>query len=173
MLKVGRLRVIEKSVLMCVHLSIFCFMVLLAGCSPKLSSPDEIEKFETAGPISDGNIVVGLGGVRQIGPYRVIPGDILEFQMPDVMRVVSSEFTEWLKPTFEVILDDPISTKDSRRHYVRVEIYRKNEIYHAKLTGDQGSGILNSMVVANGLAIIPENWTAVKAGSHVKAMWLD
>ena len=87
--------------------SIYVFIALcssmlffLQGCEPRISTPDQINKFEMAGPQSTNNIVVGLGGFRQTGPYRVIPGDILEFQMPAVLRVVSSEFTEWLKPIY-------------------------------------------------------------------------
>ena len=32
-----------------------------------------------------------------IGPYRVLCGDILEFQMPAVLRVISSDLPEWLR----------------------------------------------------------------------------
>jgi protein involved in polysaccharide export with SLBB domain len=78
---------------------LYCF-TFLAGCDPKLSTPEQINRFEMAGPLSNDGNVVGLGGIRQNGPYRVIPGDILEFQMPAVLRVVSSEFTEWLKPLY-------------------------------------------------------------------------
>jgi len=41
------------------------------------------------------------------------------------------------------------------------------------LTGDQGSGILLSMVKADGLAIIPENVDHLPAGSPVKVMRLS
>jgi protein involved in polysaccharide export with SLBB domain len=41
-----------------------------------------------------------LGGSHQTGPYRVMAGDILEFQMPAVLRVISTEFSEWLKPVY-------------------------------------------------------------------------
>jgi protein involved in polysaccharide export with SLBB domain len=34
------------------------------------------------------------------GPYRVIPGDVLEFQMRVELRVVSSELAEWLRPAY-------------------------------------------------------------------------
>ena len=43
----------------------------------------------------------------------------------------------------------------------------------ASLTGAQGSGILNSMVKANGLAVIPADWTEAPAGSRVRAMFFD
>ncbi|MHC4168649.1 MAG: polysaccharide biosynthesis/export family protein, partial [Planctomycetota bacterium] len=35
-----------------------------------------------------------------MGPYRVISGDILEFQMPAVLRVISSDLPQWLRPVY-------------------------------------------------------------------------
>lgn len=129
-------------------------------------------------PLAFGVIRTERNGIKRTVPVLGMPGNpvsaMVSFELfvrPAIYKM--SGFAEWQKPTFDVILDDPIVTKDSRRHYVRVEIHTKNGNYHAKLTGDQGSGILNSMVVANGLAIIPEDWTNAKAGSRVKAMWLD
>jgi molybdopterin biosynthesis enzyme len=45
--------------------------------------------------------------------------------------------------------------------------------YLASLTGAQGSGILNSMVLANGFAIIPEDWSGAPAGARVQVMFFD
>jgi molybdopterin molybdotransferase len=45
--------------------------------------------------------------------------------------------------------------------------------YYASLTGPQGSGILTSMVVANALAIVPEDVAAVEPGEEVTAMMLN
>jgi protein involved in polysaccharide export with SLBB domain len=47
-----------------------------------------------------------------IGPYRVIAGDVLELQMPAVFRILSSEFSEWLKPIY--------GRKDYEPYLVRV-----------------------------------------------------
>ncbi len=77
------------------------------------------------------------------------------------------------RPTVEAVLADPIKSKDDRRHYVRVRVQWQDGAYRAHLTGEQGSGILNSMVQANGLAIIPEDWTSAPAGAQVQVMMLD
>ena len=45
--------------------------------------------------------------------------------------------------------------------------------YFARLTGPQGSGVLTSMSLANGLAIIPEDRAKMEAGEVVKVMMLD
>jgi molybdopterin molybdotransferase len=41
------------------------------------------------------------------------------------------------------------------------------------ITGEQGSGILRSMVKANGLVVIPEDQQVVRAGEKVKVQLLD
>jgi molybdopterin molybdotransferase len=45
--------------------------------------------------------------------------------------------------------------------------------YHARTTGEQGSGVLTSMVRANGLAIIPEGVRQVDAGTVLTVQMLD
>ncbi|NLE77013.1 MAG: molybdopterin molybdenumtransferase MoeA, partial [Chloroflexi bacterium] len=45
--------------------------------------------------------------------------------------------------------------------------------YEARLTGDQGSGILLSMVQAHGLAVIPEEARSLPAGSRVQVLLWD
>ena len=66
-----------------------------------------------------------------------------------------------------------IPHKDDRRHLARVRIAWQEGEYRAFLTGGQGSGILSSMVKANGLAIIPEDWTHAPAGTQVQVILLD
>ena len=85
----------------------------LAGCGGRVSSVEQLREFEEAGPFTsdtetDGSIPVKF----HIGPYRVIAGDVLELQMPAVLRVLSSEFSEWLKPVY--------GRKDYEPYLVRV-----------------------------------------------------
>jgi molybdopterin molybdotransferase len=67
-------------------------------------------------------------------------------------------------------LRDAISRKDGRRHYLRVVLHEGGEGLEAELTGDQGSGILMSMVAADGLAVIPEDCDHLAAGSLVQVL---
>jgi molybdopterin molybdotransferase len=58
-------------------------------------------------------------------------------------------------------------TSDGRRSYVRVKLeYRDNRIV-AYSTGTQSSGALMSMALADGLLIVPEGMTDIKAGSQL------
>lgn len=77
------------------------------------------------------------------------------------------------RPSVEATLVDGMKRKDGRRHFVRVKVSEKDGGYEAAMTGEQGSGILSSMVEANGLAIIPEGWPSAPPGSKVRVMLLD
>jgi molybdopterin molybdotransferase len=81
-------------------------------------------------------------------------------------------FTEWTWPTVTAQLTEPIGRKDGRRHYLRVILRETDAGYEATLTGDQGSGILNSLVLADGLAVIPEDARHLPTGSEVEVLLL-
>jgi molybdopterin molybdotransferase len=80
--------------------------------------------------------------------------------------------TDWERPTVEATLMDEVGHKDDRRHYLRVRVERHGGERRAYLTGGQGSGILSSMVKANALAIVPEDWTHAPAGARVQVIML-
>ena len=115
-----------------------------------------------------------IGGVPILG----LPGNpvsvMVSFEMfvrPAILRMLGA--TDWERPTVDATLMDEIPHKDDRRHYVRVRAEMEQGEYRAYLTGGQGSGILSSMVKANALAIIPEDWTHADAGARVQVMMLD
>ena len=75
------------------------WLLFLAGCGGPLSGPDEVAGFAKAGPTrSEADFQDATGIKSRVGPYRVMSGDILEFQMPAVLRVISSDLPDWLKP---------------------------------------------------------------------------
>ena len=82
-------------------------------------------------------------------------------------------FSDWSRPTFEARLGSAIERKDGRRHYLRVRLRDSELGLEAELTGDQGSGILNSLVEADGLAIVGEDRRHLPAGSTVPIILLD
>lgn len=81
-----------------VSTSILLFL-FLAGCGPSLSSPDQVTKFKKAGLIQTAIDFDQLATGRP-GPYRVISGDVLEFQMEVDLRIVSSELVDWHRPAY-------------------------------------------------------------------------
>ncbi|MGC9398193.1 MAG: gephyrin-like molybdotransferase Glp [Anaerolineae bacterium] len=81
-------------------------------------------------------------------------------------------FTDWSRPTVRARLAEAVERKDGRRHYLRVHLRPTESGYEAVLTGDQGSGILNSLVLADGLAVIPEEARHLPAGAEVEVLLL-
>ncbi len=63
----------------------------------------------------------------------------------------------------EAILTHDLQS-DGRRSYIRVKLESKEGKLYATSTGTQSSGALTSMVMADGLLIIPEDLIDVKAG---------
>ena len=92
------------------------------------------------------------------------------FARPALLKMAG--FTTWPCQTVQARLKEAIERKDNRRHYLRVRLEETGAGYEATLTGDQGSGILNSLVQADGLAIIPEEADHLPAGSSVEVRLL-
>ncbi|MEX2146056.1 MAG: gephyrin-like molybdotransferase Glp [Candidatus Rokuibacteriota bacterium] len=64
-----------------------------------------------------------------------------------------------------------IANPGQRRGYLRVTLGREEEGFVATLTGDQGSGILRSMVAADGLAVVQPD-TVIQRGETVEVILL-
>ncbi len=64
-----------------------------------------------------------------------------------------------------------IDNPGSRRGYLRVTLSQLNGGFGARLTGEQGSAILRSMVRADGLAVVPGD-TAIETGEEVEVILL-
>lgn len=114
-----------------------------------------------------------IGGVPLLG----LPGNPVAamistrlFARPALLKMAG--FAEWPEPTVRARLTQPIVRKDGRRHYLRVTLREADGGYEATLTGDQGSGILNSLVQADGLAVIPEDARHLPARSEIEVILL-
>jgi molybdopterin molybdotransferase len=92
------------------------------------------------------------------------------FGRPAIRKMLGH--TQWAWPAVTARLRQAIERKDGRRHYLRVRLLTTGEGLEAELTGDQGSGILTSMVQADGLAVIPEECRQLPAGSAVRVLLL-
>jgi molybdopterin molybdotransferase len=93
-----------------------------------------------------------------------------QFARPAILKMLGR--VDLSKPTVLAIIDEPL-TNSGRRGFVRVVVTRRDDDYHARTTGEQGSGVLTSMSNANGLAIVPEGTVRVAAGSKVVVQMLD
>jgi molybdopterin molybdotransferase len=129
-------------------------------------------------PLAFGHIDAPSDGGRRSVPVLGMPGNPVSvmvsfeiFARPAILKMLG--LTDLDKQVVTATLTDPIPDKDDRRHYVRVHVRQGQDGYVASLTGEQGSGILNSMVRANGLAIIPETWSSAQAGATVRVILLE
>jgi len=111
-------------------------------------------------------------------PHVGLPGNPVsalvafeEMVRPAILKMLGR--TELDKPTVRAVLEDDIVNSDGRRVYARAIVTYKSGRYYARLTGDQGSGVLTSMARANGLAICPEDVPIMKAGEDVDVQMLD
>jgi molybdopterin molybdotransferase len=123
------------------------------------------------------NMDVLIHGISPV-PVLGLPGNpvsvMVAFEMfvrPAILKMLG--MTALARPTVEAVLMDGVKDKDERRHYLRARVEQQEGEYRAYLTGEQGSGILSSMVKANALVVIPEEWTCASAGARVQAMLLD
>lgn len=81
---------------------------------------------------------------------------------------------ERAKSSVQSIMDDPITNHDGRRVYARVQVYTdESGQYRARSTGNQSSGVLKSMALANGLAICPDDIGMIDVGEIATVEMLD
>jgi molybdopterin molybdotransferase len=93
------------------------------------------------------------------------------FVRPAILKMMGKKNLK--KPTIEATVEDSITNDDGRRVFARVIVEKRDNQYFARLTGPQGSGILTSMTLANGLAIVPEDKAQVVKGDKLQVMMLD
>jgi molybdopterin molybdotransferase len=66
------------------------------------------------------------------------------------------------------ILDEEYAKKPGRAHAVRCRLELRDDGWHARTTGEQGSHVLTSMLGADALALIPTDSGTVPAGQRVE-----
>lgn len=77
-----------------------------------------------------------------------------------------------MRPSITVIADSDIKKKPGRRYFMRVRLYKKGTNIFAGLSGAQGSGMIKTMTRAQGLLVVPEDASNVRAGTKLQAQLL-
>jgi molybdopterin molybdotransferase len=113
---------------------------------------------------------LAFGHLQEV-PFFGLPGNPVSamvtfdiFVRPALLKLTGSPDV-W--PTINVTTKEDISS-DGRRSYLRVTLSRENGEWMAQTTGTQSSGALMSMVLADGLLIVPEGVTHLPAGSQLQ-----
>ena len=115
-----------------------------------------------------------IGGIPLFG----LPGNPVsvmvsfeQFVRPAILKM--SGFTNLFRPAVRAVLKEGLQKKAGFRHFLRAVVELKEGKYYAVTTGEQGSGILKSMVMANGLIVLPEEVTSLIAGDEVTVQLID
>jgi molybdopterin molybdotransferase len=88
-----------------------------------------------------------------------------QFVRPAILKMSGAKNLH--RPFVEAELLEDIKKKPGRRHFVRGIFTLRGGRFFVTTTGDQGSGILMSMVSSNCLIILPDDESVFKAGSRV------
>jgi len=94
-----------------------------------------------------------------------------QFVRPSLLKMLGHK--KIFRQTIQAVCTDGFEKTAGFRHFIRAVIRKENGRYVATITGDQGSGILKSMVAANGLIVMGENDTRITKGSKVTVQLLD
>jgi len=94
-----------------------------------------------------------------------------QFVRPSLLKMMGHR--RLFRPVIEAVLKEEIRKMTGRRYFIRGSVTFEENQYFVTTTGEQGSGILRSMVRANGLIVIPEGQEMVRAGERVKVQLLD
>lgn len=92
------------------------------------------------------------------------------FMRPALLKMQG--YTHLYRPTIRAVLQEDIAKSLGRKQFIRVTLERRGDTYFASRTGAQGSGILRSMSIADGLAVSHEDQEFMKAGQEIEVMLL-
>jgi len=174
----------------------------VGAITAKLHDADDCDLLVTSGGVSLGDFdllkdVLRRSGTIAIWQVRMKPGKPLAFGrigktpllgLPGnpVAAAVSFEVfgrsairkmlgrVDLWPPVIEASVTVPIDNRGMRRHFVRALVTRTiYGGYDVAPTGAQGAGVLSSLVLANGLLVVPESADIVEPGTMLPVWMLD
>ena len=77
------------------------------------------------------------------------------------------------RPVVQAVFQEKLPKRTDLRYFLRGVLRRQNGVLTVRTTGDQGSGILTSMVKANGLIDVPEGVEGLNPGDTVTVQVLS
>jgi len=117
-------------------------------------------------------------GSREGKPVFGLPGNPVssmitfeQYVRPAILKMTGHK--DVFRRTIRAKLTEDIKKKRGLRYFIRGRIKSQGRGFVVETTGQQGSGILKSMVLANGIIVIPEDMDFIKAGSEVTVQLLD
>ncbi|MDQ1239389.1 MAG: molybdopterin molybdotransferase [Thermodesulfobacteriota bacterium] len=93
-----------------------------------------------------------------------------QFVRPALLKMMGHK-NLW-RPLVEAVLEEDLKIASDRVHLVRCKLSEKEGTIMARPTGTQSSGALRSMILADGLMILPPERVPFRAGNTVKVQVL-
>jgi molybdopterin molybdotransferase len=111
-------------------------------------------------------------GIKESTPVFSLPGNPVstmitfdQFVRPALLRMMGHRRV--IRPYVKATLKEDVRKKPGKVNFLRVQVVVEKGRYLASTSGDQHTGILRTMVNANGLAILPREASFLPAGSEV------
>ena len=115
-----------------------------------------------------------LGGI----PLFALPGNPVssivsfeQFVRPSLLKMMGHR--NLFRRTVRAALEEDVAKEEGMRYLLRGRIQRDGNRFTVSTTGAQGSGMLKSMVRANGLIVLEEQVTVARRGEEVPVQLLD
>ena len=120
---------------------------------------------------------LAFGAIESV-PLFGLPGNPVsamvsfeQFVRPSLLKMQGHK--KIFRQTAKAVCAQEIQKSAGFKHFIRAVVKKEKDQYIANVTGDQGSGILKSMVMANALIVMGENETRIKKGAQVTIQLLD
>ncbi len=115
--------------------------------------------------------------LREGTPVFSLPGNPVstmitfeEFVRPALLKMMGHK--KVIKPFIKATLKGQVKKKPGRVNFLRVGLEKENGNYVAWSPGDQNTGILKTMLLAGGIAVLPAEQGDLKAGDKVDVQLL-
>jgi len=112
-------------------------------------------------------------GMKEGKPVFSLPGNPVstmitfeELVRPGILKMMGHRGV--IKPYVRATLRGEVRKKPGKVHFLRVKIEVENGKYWATTAGDQNTGILGTMLRANGIAVLPKDKTVFSPGEEVE-----
>jgi molybdopterin molybdotransferase len=117
-------------------------------------------------------------GMKDGKPVFSLPGNPVstmvtfeEFVRPALLRIMGHKRV--LKPFIKAVLQSKTRKKPGKINFLRVRLSYENGAYLAYSSGDQHSGILKTMLMADAIAMLPADRTEFSPGDEVDVHMLS
>ena len=114
-----------------------------------------------------------IGGMLAFGlPGNPVSSMVTFEQLarPAILKLAGHR--SYTRAVVQAIFQETFTKRPDRRHFLRGIVSREQGVLTVRTTGDQGSGILSSLVKANGLIDVPEHVERLNPGDAVSVQLL-